>query len=93
MDERIACIRDGLVASDGDFDLVREVHRLLDILDDAIYRQKIHDAISWAKIYVDPQQTSAWESEVQTGREAITRFLFSDLDDAAARFLEVQPKY
>ena len=92
MDERITRIRDGLIACDGDFDLVHEVRGLLDIFDDAIYRQKIRDAISWAEVYTDPQQTSAWDSEVQSGREVITRFLFSDLDDAAERALELQPK-
>jgi hypothetical protein len=54
MDERITRIRDGLLARDGDFDLVDEVRGLLDIFDDAIYRQKIRDAILWAEVYTDP---------------------------------------
>jgi hypothetical protein len=32
------------------------------------------------------------DTEVQSGCEAVTRFLFSDLDDAADRARELQPK-
>jgi hypothetical protein len=92
IDERITRIRDELITCDRDFDLVDEVRGLLDIFDDAIYRQKIRDAISWAEVYTDPQQTSAWDTEVQSGCEAITRYLFGDLDDAAERARELQPK-
>jgi hypothetical protein len=54
--------------------------------------KKIRDGISWTEVYTDPRQTSAWDTEVQSGCEAITRFLYSDLDDAAERARELQSK-
>jgi hypothetical protein len=83
MEQRIRAIM-GQLNGRKDAELVDEV-RGLDIFDDPIYRQKIRNAIGWAKIYIDPKQRAGWDSEAQSGREAVKGFLFSDLYEAANR--------
>ena len=89
--ERIEQIRDALIVRDDD-DLVPELielRELAHVFHDGVYQQKIRDAIGWAEIYVDPERRAIWDSEVESGREAVMRFLFNDLDDASRRAREV----
>lgn len=83
IEERILQIRDSLITRENDADLPHEIRGLLNIIDDPIYQQKIRDALNWAEIYIDPKQRAAWDSEAQSGREAVQQFLFSDLSEAA----------
>jgi hypothetical protein len=70
LEQRIKNLMGSLIVRD-DADLVHEIRGFLDILDDVAYREKIRSAIRWAEMYINPQQYAAWDSEAESGREAV----------------------
>jgi hypothetical protein len=82
LEQRIKNLAGSLIVRD-DADLVHEIRGFHDILDDVAYREKIRSAIRWAEIYINPQQYAAWDSEAESGREAVRQFLFGDQGEAA----------
>ena len=83
MEARIKRIMESVIARDDDADLVHEVRGLHDVFDDAVYQQKIRDAMTWAAIFIDPKQCTRWDTHSESGRNTVMRFLLDDLDGAA----------
>lgn len=60
--------------------IARELRKLLDAIDDELYRTKIHNAIQWAKI-----QSVSDQSERYGSPEQVRGWLLQDLRSAASR--------
>jgi len=61
-----------LIIRSDDPELVDEVRGFLNSLEDGNYREKIREAIKWAKIYVDLKQSAHYDG----GRETFRGLLY-----------------
>jgi hypothetical protein len=77
IEEQIRYLTSRLVARN-DAELARELYGLMNVFDDGNYREKIHDAVRWVEIYIDPQK-----AEAHGGQAVVLEFLVQELDTAA----------
>src|SRR5450631_2041973 len=91
MQERIKLVteqfRIGIISSE---EFVQELCGFLDIFDDAYYREKVREAIEWAKIYSDPQRWKLYGGPECDGQELVRGFLLQELGSAADKARELQ---